>query len=168
MKYWFDTEFIEDGKTIELLSLGVVAEDGRQFYCEFDVDFKKHPPNPFVAEHVLPKMTGREAQLPRREVRKQLFDFLIADGLKPQIWAYYADYDWVALCQIWGTMANLPDALPRYCRDVKQFESLVGGVPHPPNDKPHHALSDAWWDCNLWYRIYAKIMVTKKDSLFFA
>jgi len=26
MNYFFDTEFIEDGKTIELISLGIVAE----------------------------------------------------------------------------------------------------------------------------------------------
>ena len=31
MKYWFDTEFIEDGVTIALLSIGVVCEDGRRF-----------------------------------------------------------------------------------------------------------------------------------------
>lgn len=34
MRYWFDTEFIEDGKTIDLLSIGIVAEDGREFYAE--------------------------------------------------------------------------------------------------------------------------------------
>lgn len=34
MKYFYDTEFIEDGKTIELLSIGIVSEDGRKLYCE--------------------------------------------------------------------------------------------------------------------------------------
>ena len=29
MKYWLDTEFMEDGKTIDLLSIGIVREDGR-------------------------------------------------------------------------------------------------------------------------------------------
>lgn len=29
MKYWYDTELIEDGKTIDLISVGMVAEDGR-------------------------------------------------------------------------------------------------------------------------------------------
>ncbi len=42
-------------------------------------------------------------------------------GEKPEIWAYYADYDWVALCQIFGTMLELPDGWPMYCRDVKQL-----------------------------------------------
>lgn len=27
MKIWFDTEFIEDGKTIDLISIGMVRED---------------------------------------------------------------------------------------------------------------------------------------------
>ena len=39
MKFWFDTEFIEDGRTIDLISIGMVAEDGRQYYAvssEFD------------------------------------------------------------------------------------------------------------------------------------
>jgi hypothetical protein len=30
MRYWLDTEFIEDGKTIDLISIGIVAEDGRE------------------------------------------------------------------------------------------------------------------------------------------
>ena len=34
MKYFLDTEFIEDGKTIDLISIGIVSEDGRELYCE--------------------------------------------------------------------------------------------------------------------------------------
>lgn len=41
MKYFFDTEFHEDGRTIDLISIGIVAEDGREYYainreCDFD------------------------------------------------------------------------------------------------------------------------------------
>lgn len=32
MRFWYDTEFLEDGKTIELISFGIVAEDGRELY----------------------------------------------------------------------------------------------------------------------------------------
>jgi len=28
MKIWFDTEFYEDGRTIDLISIGLVREDG--------------------------------------------------------------------------------------------------------------------------------------------
>lgn len=32
MKIFYDTEFLEDGHTIELISIGMVAEDGRELY----------------------------------------------------------------------------------------------------------------------------------------
>ena len=38
-RFFIDTEFVEDGKTIDLISIGIVCEDGREFYAvstEFD------------------------------------------------------------------------------------------------------------------------------------
>ena len=34
MKYFYDCEFIDDGHTIQLVSLGMVAEDGRAYYAQ--------------------------------------------------------------------------------------------------------------------------------------
>jgi hypothetical protein len=34
VKYWIDTEFIERPYTIDLISVGLVAEDGRELYAE--------------------------------------------------------------------------------------------------------------------------------------
>ena len=33
MRFFYDCEFIEDGRTIELVSIGVVDETGREFYA---------------------------------------------------------------------------------------------------------------------------------------
>jgi hypothetical protein len=33
VRYFYDTEFIDDGYNIELISIGVVAEDGREYYA---------------------------------------------------------------------------------------------------------------------------------------
>jgi hypothetical protein len=33
MRVYYDTEFLEDGRTIELISIGMVAEDGRELYA---------------------------------------------------------------------------------------------------------------------------------------
>jgi 3' exoribonuclease, RNase T-like len=42
MKYWIDTEFLERPYTIDLISIGLVAEDGREFYAESsEVDWTK-------------------------------------------------------------------------------------------------------------------------------
>jgi len=34
--------------------------------------------------------------------------------------AYFADYDWVLFCTIFGTMMDLPKGFPMYCVDLKQ------------------------------------------------
>src|SRR5437016_4194447 len=39
MRYWLDTEFIDTGTVIDLISIGIVCSDGRELYlqsCEFD------------------------------------------------------------------------------------------------------------------------------------
>lgn len=33
MRFYLDSEFIEDGHTIDLISIGIVAEDGREYYA---------------------------------------------------------------------------------------------------------------------------------------
>lgn len=209
MKYFFDTEFIEDGRTIDLISIGIVCEDGRKYYAiNKECDFSKA--NQWVKENVLihlPKrfvnpqtaspseMTGMRTWKSRDEIRKEIAHFfgcieeVVRDnpqgwsklllkvraicpawvtqflqsvgvlgfhsktrvryeitGEKPEIWAYYADYDWVAFCQLFGTMMDLPKGFPMYCRDLKQECDRLGNprLPHQKG-KEHDALADAEW-----------------------
>ena len=157
MKYWFDTEFIEDGKTIDLISIGIVAEDGREFYAQFiqeDRDFNARV-NPWVREHVIPHLTDRDWYT-REQIRTKILDFIGAD--KPEFWAYYADYDWVALCQLFGTMMDLPKGWPMYCRDVKQLCDDLGNPRLPEQGKgEHHALADARWNRRAWEFLQKKV-----------
>ncbi len=52
MRYFYDTEFIDDGRHIELISIGVVAEDGREYYAQ-SVEFDESKASLWVQEHVL-------------------------------------------------------------------------------------------------------------------
>lgn len=146
MRYWFDTEFIEDGKTIDLMSIGVVSEDGREYYAEIEeCDLSRA--DDWVKANVIPHLTGK--RLPRKVVALQLLSFIGTD--KPEIWAYYADYDWVALCQIYGRMVDLPKGWPMFCRDVKQMDDLFGSPALPKQTSTeHHALADARWTQEAW------------------
>ena len=38
-----------------------------------------------------------------------------------EIWSYYSAYHWVAFCQLFGKMIDLPYGIPHYCLDVKQY-----------------------------------------------
>lgn len=43
------------------------------------------------------------------------------EKLNPEFYAYYADYDWVVFCSLFGRMIDLPKGFPMYCIDLKQY-----------------------------------------------
>lgn len=145
MKIWFDTEFIEDGKTIDLISIGMVREDGAKYYAQpWECDYTKA--SQWVQDNVLPHLDTQYRT--RTTIAGQIIEFA---GEKPEFWAYYADYDWVALCQLFGTMMDLPKGWPMYCRDVKQLCDDMGNPTLPKQDSAeHHALADAIWTKQAW------------------
>lgn len=146
MKFWFDTEFLEDGNTIKLISIGVVSEDGREYYAETPDAMLLAGSTDWLRANVLPHLSGKTTT--RTAIARDLIDFM---GEKPEIWAYYADYDWVALCQLHGRMIDLPRGWPMFCRDVKQFADSLGNPKLPDQTtKEHHALSDARWTKDAW------------------
>ncbi len=143
MKVWFDTEFIEDGKTIDLISFGAVREDGQTLYREASwCDLSRA--SPWVQENVLPHLRGGACVVTREQLAADLLAFA-SEG--PEFWAYYADYDWVALCQLYGTMMDLPKGWPMFCRDVKQLCVSLGDpkLPEQQDGSEHNALADAIW-----------------------
>jgi 3' exoribonuclease, RNase T-like len=153
-RYFVDTEFIEDGRTIDLLSLGIVAEDGRQGYWQsLDCDLRRA--NEWIKANVLPHLvygTGRTPWFSRAEIARELRDFVSPEQYgRPEFWGYYADYDWVAVCQLFGTMMDLPTGWPMYCRDIKQWADDLGNPQLPEQGKgEHHALADAQWNRKAW------------------
>lgn len=177
-KYFLDTEFIEDGKTIDLISIGLCCEDGRQLYLQ-NAECQFSQASDWVWRNVFPHllhfdMHGRRACNPqnvscdsglgrrtitactsatdrscpwatRSEIRDKVLEFCATDKYgKPEFWGYYADYDWVAFCQLFGPMVALPKGFPMYCRDIKQLADQLGDVRLPkPEVEIHHALVDA-------------------------
>lgn len=148
MRFWFDTEFIEDGRTIDLISIGIVSEDGREFYAE-SADCDRDKASDWVRENVFPYLTG--PVMPRAEIARRIVAFVgAAPDKKPEFWGYFADYDWVALCQLFGTMMDLPRFWPMFCMDVKQLHVERGKPTLTSPDGEHNALVDARWNKDVW------------------
>jgi hypothetical protein len=147
MLIFFDTEFIEDGSTIDLLSIGIVREDGKTYYAE-PAEADRSRANDWVKANVLPNLTGPVK--PRTVIAEEIKAFV---GPDPIWWAYFADYDWVALCQLYGTMMDLPDGWPMYCRDLRQHLDEHGftGIRQPGST--HNALDDAEWVRATWFGV---------------
>lgn len=251
MKYFLDTEFLEGTQkekfpislfkkntppTIDLISIGIVAEDGREYYSiskDFnlkeawnrydtnlvDVGSKTYrqkiywlrenvlkpifsqyyievfecnrPAFSYSSMEYLIEKIGKTNNEIALEVKRFCCndDLLIALGkykrsicstenqepfLKnPEFYAYYADYDWVVFCWLFGKMMDLPKGFPMYCKDLKQIldeksmsyfesvnpgkenfnerlESMKNHPDYPKQENEHDALADARWNKKLF------------------
>lgn len=152
MRFFFDTEFIEDGLTIDLVSIGVVDETGREFYA-VSTEFDAGRAGPWVRKNVLSKLPppADPSWRSRAVIRDQLLAFLLEPGQEIELWAWYAAYDHVALAQLWGGMPALPRPIPRFTRELRQRWEDVGRpqLPALPNDA-HDALADARHNLARW------------------
>lgn len=165
MKYFLDAEFHEDGKTIELISIAIVCEDGRELYME-NTDYDWSKSTEWLLENVKPNLWGKrgyDSEITRTanqfnrdggiggiatlmEIARTIARFVDPETYgKPEFWGYYAAYDWVLLCQLFGKMIDLPKGWPMYINDIKSFQEVLKPEltfvkPHEDN---HHALNDA-------------------------
>ena len=170
MRLWYDCEFVEDGKTIDLISIGMVTEDGREYYAQ-NAQCKFKRASPWVRENVLAHLVGfdlkrlrplngyydsprnREVWRTRAQIREDLWTFgaFVSDRNKLELWGYYSAYDHVALCQLFGTMMDLRAPWPMYTRDIKQWCDELGNPQLPEQGKgEHNALADARWNKTAW------------------
>lgn len=136
MKYFLDTEFYEDGERIDLISIAIVTERvpmlaippntsswwSESFYA-VSKEARLDRVSPWVRDNVLPHLPryGDPVWLTRAEIRTGIEEFIArtviaghggVPGVAPrrdqvEMWAYYADYDWVTFCQLFGTMMGL-------------------------------------------------------------
>lgn len=140
MRYFYDLEFGDTATVVSLVSVGVVAEDGREYYA-VSSEFDPLAVHPWVAENVLPLLPPASTWKPRSVIAAELEDFF---GHDPVWWAWYGAYDHVALCQLWGAMPDLPRAFPRLTLDVRQLWEHLGRPPLPVQEAGlHDALLDA-------------------------
>lgn len=144
MKIFFDTEFYERPHTIDLISIGMISEDGRELYLESS-DANLNELDPWLEENVVPHLHKKGVS--REVIRDRIIEF-IGDDPNPEFWAYFADYDWVVFCWLFGRMIDLPRNFPRYCKDFKQSMDEWGLTKEDLPKKPrnvHYALADARW-----------------------
>ena len=160
MRYFYDTEFIEDGKTIDLVSIGVVAEDGREYYA-VSTEFNESKAGPWVRTNVLNQLPNPSSPLwkNRDTIREELLAFFTEPGTgSPELWAWVGAYDHIALVQLWGDMTKLPQFMPRYTRELKQYWEMAG-KPRLPKQTAgkHDALADAQHNLLKFQKIAQKV-----------
>lgn len=164
MRYFFDTEFHEDGFSIDFISIGIVAEDGREFYAvSSEFDTRRVAKNDWLMANVMSSIkhdcfivsdwdgtpfvrdifVTDPAVRTRHDIAQDIVDFIGADN-HAELWAWYSAYDHVCLAQLFGIMLDLPSKVPMYTNDIKTLCDLAGKPLLPQQPSGHHnALDDA-------------------------
>lgn len=151
MRFFHDQEFLENGTTIEPISIGIVAEDGQRYYRVF-ADWMRSPAvlsdvrrHSFIMREVVPHlpelarkivMTGWPEGInpdqfpshpiiaPKWQIAYEVERFIRsygADRDQHELWTWYGAYDHVMLAQMYGPMVQLPSCIPMYTNDLKAF-----------------------------------------------
>jgi hypothetical protein len=232
MNYYIDTEFLEGTQkkrifgipcgntppTIDLISIGIVSEDGREYYAiskefnleeawyRYDLKVDHGKPQGFGdkkvywirdnvlfpiyqecivgdAKNIFPftlktmKWVIYAYGKSRKDIAAGIKMFVgtketignweeVKDKMNTKFYGYYANYDWVVFCWIFGKMIDLPKSFPMYCIDLKdRFElarieygnktnNLYWVEPkkhknYPKQTNEHNALADARWNKQL-------------------
>lgn len=161
-----DWEFLEDGRVIDPISVGLVADDGREYYAVFrDMPTKRISRNAWLMANVvpgLPRLHGDARMFaPRRnwlaldwqhpdikaraQIRKDVAAFVRASP-DVELWGWYSAYDHVCLAQLFGRMADLPAGIPMWTNDLRQEVQRLGiAEADLPAQRSgvHNALADA-------------------------
>ena len=162
-RIFYDTEFLEDGRTIDLISIGMVRDDGSMYYAIVKDDelITRAYDHPWLREHVIPslpvKLAGvgllwewdedhphfRDVKF-REDIADEVRDFILRYP-DTELWADYCAYDHVALCQLFGRMIDLPEGVPMWTHDLRQVVERAGNprLPDLPDTTEHNALDDA-------------------------
>lgn len=161
----YDLEFLEDGRTIELISIGMVCDDGREYYAvNRDMPVRRIRKHPWLMENVVPHLPKGHADqrihMPKRwlfhyadhrvkhrkTIASEVAEFIRAAGPDVELWANYGAYDHVALAQLWGPMIALPPGVPMFTNDIQQEARRLGiawdALPQQESGE-HNALADA-------------------------
>lgn len=155
-RIYYDTEFIDDGNTIELISIGMISDKGEEYYAiNGELELRRLTGIPWHLENTVPSLPIRtvgdnkigwvqdhpDSPLikSRATIRQEVFKFIndnsdISTGSASdniELWAWYGAYDHVALAQLWGPMVKLPYGIvPMYTNDLRQEmtrkEKLLG------------------------------------------
>jgi len=159
VRFFYDCEFIEDGTTIDLVSIGAVDETGREFYA-VSTEFDESRAISWVKRNVLSQLPppADPAWRSRSRIREDLLAFLSQPSEPIELWAWMGGYDHVVLAQLWGNMRGLPRKIPRFTHELRQLWEDAGSPPLPPaGDDAHDALADARHNLMRWQAIRALV-----------
>jgi hypothetical protein len=142
MLVFFDTEFTELSPAAKLISVGLVTEDGREFYTELADTWRLDDCSEFVKSEVLPLLEGGVYLKTRAELCLALGNWLESLDGSVSLVTDAPSWDWPWIASIFNEdhlfPANLVHRPVMLELPEQQLEEMRATAP-----RRHHALDDA-------------------------
>jgi hypothetical protein len=163
MRIFCNWEFVERGSQLPLqpVSVGMIREDGVELYAINEESLSNVAKHPWLSVNVgpyLPMMSPNVGIIAWDEKHPEYQYVCSLDQLTGQVrkfitetpsaelWADYGAHGHVVLCQLFGTMAELPAGIPMFTHELQQLWEEAGRPDLPPQPwRAHHAMEDARW-----------------------
>ena len=132
MNMYFDTEFTGLRKNTQLISIGLISEDGKEFYAEF-ASINTELLDDWIIENVLMN-TAKYGEVnetdivvnesdyhfgTREEIQEELKEWL-SQFNEVQLVSDVCHYDMVLFIDIFGSAFDLPENVSPVCYDINQ------------------------------------------------
>lgn len=166
-KVFFDTEFTGLHQNTTLISIGLVAEDGSEFYAEF-TDHDKGQIDGWLQDNVIDNLLilrngsyawkialHKNVETPlgfagtKEYVADKLAEWL-SKFERVEMWSDCLSYDWVLFNQLWGHAFNIPKNVYYIPFDICTLMKIKGVDPDISREEyagmtgaKHNALHDA-------------------------
>jgi len=138
MRLFLDCEFTQLSSAAKLISMALVAENGREFYVELQDTWQAGDCSDFVKEIVLPQLWGASYSLPTAEAKISLLGFLTSFEKEVEIVTDAPQYDWELFCDLVYERGRWPRIVRNFPTDATTLAPTSEG-----EELPHHALLDA-------------------------
>jgi hypothetical protein len=170
VKVFFDTEFTGLHQRTTLISIGMVAEDGRRLYAEL-IDYDRSQVDDWIQKNVLDKCEMINVEIVKRnpifpgvsirdknEINVAGPKKVVATEIKEwfssyeevEMWSDCLAYDWVLFCDLFGHAFNIPKNIYYIPFDICTLFKVKGVDPDINREefagidgKKHNALHDA-------------------------
>ena len=155
MKVFFDTEFTGLHQHTTLISIGLVAEDGRTFYAEL-TDYNHNQVDDWIRKNVIDNLTINterkwyylinDKETIVRDATRAV-GFRLEEWLSKfdsvEIWSDCLSYDWVLFNQIFGHAFNIPKNVYYIPFDICTLMKIKGV--DPDINREEFARSGKYW-----------------------
>lgn len=196
----YDFEFYEDGQTIQKISLGIATEHydfnktpgenvklKNALYIVFprtEEYMTKSHKYLWLQQNVMPHlyvpsdMKFSSVVNSEAEAMVLVDEFFKNQGEQVELIADYGAYDHVALCQLFGTMMDIPKYLPYYSNDLqykvaslksylKQAVEIFPSADPPTFQQVQSAVEVKWADCKPHEYVEHNALMDAIKTLFF-